>query len=128
MNRWNCCRDSFLRKTTDPSAAAPCIWITFFAKSTPMMVTSFMDASLSLVTSTSRAWRIVTPWGRAASTPSLEASPRSERCGTRIGATDVRVSGAPMVWCETPVGGKQMRRVRTLAPAALALLPNYRFA
>ena len=44
MNRANCSRDSFLRNTTDPSAAAPCNWNTFFARSTPMMVTSPMDA------------------------------------------------------------------------------------
>ena len=44
MNRANCSRDSFLRNTTDPSAAAPCSWNTFFARSTPTMLTSFMDA------------------------------------------------------------------------------------
>jgi hypothetical protein len=44
MYRWNCGRDSFFRKTTAPSAAAPCSWNTFFARSTPMMVTSFMGA------------------------------------------------------------------------------------
>jgi hypothetical protein len=41
MNRWNCGRDSFLRKTTAPSAAALCSWNTFFVRSTPMMATSF---------------------------------------------------------------------------------------
>ena len=44
MKRWNCGRDSFLRNRTVPSAAAPCSWNTFFARSTPMMLTSFMDA------------------------------------------------------------------------------------
>ena len=44
MKRWNCGRDSFLRNRTAPAAAAPCSWNTFFARSTPMMLTSFMDA------------------------------------------------------------------------------------
>ena len=44
MKRWNCGRDSFLRNTTKPSAVAPCNCITFFAKSTPRMPTSPMDA------------------------------------------------------------------------------------
>jgi len=44
MNRANCGRDSFLRNTTDPSADAPCNWNTFFARSTPMMLISFVDA------------------------------------------------------------------------------------
>ena len=49
MNRANCGHDSFVRKTTDPPAAAPCSWNTFFARSTQAMVASSMDAlSLSL--------------------------------------------------------------------------------
>jgi hypothetical protein len=44
MNRPNGSRDSFLRNTTDPSAAAPCSWNKFFARSTPMMLTYSMDA------------------------------------------------------------------------------------
>ena len=44
MDRPNCRRDNFLRNRTDPSAAVPCSWNTFFARSTPMMLISFMDA------------------------------------------------------------------------------------
>jgi hypothetical protein len=43
MNRSKSGRVSFFRNTTDPSAVAPCSWNTFFARSTPMMVTFNMD-------------------------------------------------------------------------------------
>lgn len=71
MNRANCSRDSFLRKTTAPSAAAPCSWNTFFARSTPMMLTSSMDALSfsSCFDTTSMAHRDAVRV-RAASTPS----------------------------------------------------------
>ena len=35
---------SVLRNTTDPSAAAPCTWNQFFARSNPIMPTLSMDA------------------------------------------------------------------------------------
>ena len=37
------CRTSFLRNTTDPSAAAPCNWNQIFARSIPIMLTFSVD-------------------------------------------------------------------------------------
>lgn len=45
MNTWNCARESFFRNTTEPSAAAPCNWSTYLAKSTPIAVTFSMNTS-----------------------------------------------------------------------------------
>ncbi len=45
MNNWNCARESFLRNTTEPSAAAPCNWNTDFAKCTPITDTFSMDTT-----------------------------------------------------------------------------------
>jgi hypothetical protein len=62
--------DNFRRNTTDPSAAAPCAWNTFFPKSNPMMLISAMDASLLAVLRHPLPWH-VDAVGRA-STPSLD--------------------------------------------------------
>ena len=42
MNRWNCGRDSFFRKR--PVCRRAVQLDTFFARSTPVMVTYFMDS------------------------------------------------------------------------------------
>jgi hypothetical protein len=44
MIQQNCERVTFLRNTTEASAAAPCPWNTFFVKSTPIMRTPVTDA------------------------------------------------------------------------------------
>ena len=44
MNFADCGRDSFLRNTTNPFAAAPCSWNTFFARLMPMILIFSMDA------------------------------------------------------------------------------------
>ena len=70
-NGRSCARETFLRNTTVPSAAAPCSWNTRFARSMPMMLTSFMDAL-----SFSGDWNFTSlahrdAVGMGASTPSL---------------------------------------------------------
>ena len=64
MNRRNFSRDSCLRYSTSPVILAACSWMTFFAKSTPIMIVFVTVAVLSIQWLLMLpSWHIAMPFG-----------------------------------------------------------------
>ena len=91
--RRSCTRESLRRKTTDPSAPAPCTWNTFLAKSSPMMLTSPLGALLYSGVSTPAT--LAHRCRRGASTPSLTHISRLglNRCAINVLVKTAEVDG-----------------------------------
>src|SRR4030095_11371864 len=64
-----CERRSVRRTKTSPAPSTPCTWKTFFAKTSPIVLTLFMDGLRSLVLAITQPWHIDAV--RGPSTPSM---------------------------------------------------------